>query len=105
MLMAVAQALGKPTWVRNGRDLATHSLEIIDSRSKECNEVHVIFDLHDIPNFLKQGTRQFCRGRNRSMVYQISDDGVIEKITLKQLLCTLHLISSSVRTTRGRPMW
>lgn len=51
--MAVVQAMGKPTWARNGRELASHFLEIIDSRSKECDEVHVVFDRHDIPNSLK----------------------------------------------------
>lgn len=51
--MVVVQAMGKPTWARNGRDLASHFLEIIDSRSRECDEVHVVFDRHDIPNSLK----------------------------------------------------
>lgn len=31
--MAVIQSMGKPTWVRTGRDLASHFLEIIDSLS------------------------------------------------------------------------
>ena len=58
--MAVVQALGKPTWVCNGRDLTSHFLELINSRSKECNEVHFVFDLHDIPNSLKQGIASFA---------------------------------------------
>ena len=29
--MADVQSMGKPTWVRNDRDLASHFLEIIDS--------------------------------------------------------------------------
>jgi len=57
--MAVVQSMGKPRWVRNGRDLACRFLEIIDNRSKECDEVHVVFDRYDIPNSLKQGIRQF----------------------------------------------
>lgn len=84
--MAVVQSMGKPTWVRNGRDLASHFLEIIDSSSKECDEVHVVSDRYDIPNSLKQGIRQFHQGCNRPMVHQISDGAVIEKITLKQPL-------------------
>ena len=84
--MAVIQLMGKPTWVRTGRDLATHFLEIIDRRSLESDEVHVIFDRYDLPNSLKEGTRQFRQGCNRSMTYQITDDAVIEKITLKQLV-------------------
>lgn len=84
--MAVVQSMGKPTWVRTGRDLATHFLEIIDKRSQECDEVHIIFDRYDLPNSLKEGTRQFRQGCNRSVVYHISDDAVIEKIALKQLV-------------------
>ncbi|KAK3734787.1 hypothetical protein QZH41_007919 [Actinostola sp. cb2023] len=84
--MAVVQSMGKPTWVRTGRDLATHFLDIIDNRSKECSEVHVIFDRYDIPNSLKEGTRRYRQVGNRPMVYHISDCAVIEKITLKQLL-------------------
>ena len=78
--------MGKPTWVRTGRDLATHFLEIIDNKSKECDEVHVIFDRYDIPNSLKEGTRRSRQGSNKPMVYHISDDAVIEKISLKKLL-------------------
>lgn len=42
--MAVVQSMGKPTWVRNGRDLASHFLEIIDSRSKECKSNNLSVD-------------------------------------------------------------
>ena len=78
--------MGKPTWVRTGRDLANHFLEIIDNKSKECDEVHVIFDRYDFPSSLKEGTRQFRQGSSRPMVYHISDDAVIGRTTLKQLL-------------------
>ena len=58
--MVVIQSMGKPTWVRTSRDLATtHFLEIFDGKSLECDEVHVIFDRYDFPNSLKEGTRQF----------------------------------------------
>ena len=82
---AIIQSMGKPTWVRTGRDLANNFLEIIDNRSKECEEVHVIFNRYDIPNSLKEGTRQFRQGSSRPMVYHISA-AVIERITLTQLL-------------------
>ena len=84
--MEIIQSMGKPTWVRNGCDLANHFLEIIENRSKECEEVQVIFDRYDIPNPLNERTRQFLQGSSRPMVYHIFDDAVIEKITLKQLL-------------------
>ena len=84
--MEIIQSTGKPIWVRNGRDLANHFLEIIDNSSKECQEVQVIFDRYDIPNSLNERTHQFRQGSSRPMVCHISDDAVIEKITLKQLL-------------------
>jgi len=100
--------------VRNGRDLASHFLEIIDSRSKEYDEVYVVFYRYNIPKFFKQGIHQVHQGCNKPMVHQISDGAVFEKITLKRQLsstalhrwpCTLHPISSSLRMTRRRPVW
>ena len=78
--------MAKPTWFSTGRDLATHFLEVIDKRSKECDEVHFIFDCYDIPHSLKEGTYQFRQSCNKPMVHHISDDAVTEKISLKQLL-------------------
>ena len=60
--MAVVQSMGKLTWVCNGHVLARHFLETINSKSKECDKVHVVFNRHDILNSLKQGTRQFHQG-------------------------------------------
>ena len=58
--MAVVQSMGKPTWVRNGRDLASHFLEIIDNRSKECDEVHVVFSSREFASFAKVATGPWC---------------------------------------------
>ena len=84
--MAVAQAMGKPPWVRNGRDLASHFIEVIDSKSEGATEVHVVFDCYDIPTSLKEGTRQKRTGTRRAVVYKITVDAVIDKITMKDLL-------------------
>ena len=84
--MAVVQAMGKPPWVRNGRDLASHFIEVIDSKSEGATEVHVVFDRYDIPNSLKEGTRQKRTGTSRAVVYKITVDAVIDKITMKDLL-------------------
>ena len=53
-VMAVVQTMGKPLWVRNGRDLASHFIEVIDSKSEGATEVHVVFDRYDIPNSLNE---------------------------------------------------
>jgi len=58
-VLAVVQLIGKPTWVRNGRDLASHFLEIVDSKTKEYDKVRVVFYWYGNPNSLKQGIRQF----------------------------------------------
>ena len=84
--MAVVQAMGKPPWVRNGRDLASHFIEVIDSKSEGATEVHVVFDCYDIPTSLKEGTRQKRTGTRRAVVYKITVDAVIDKITMKDLL-------------------
>ena len=84
--MAVVQAMGKPTWVRTGKDLAKHFLNVVEQTSTGFDEVHVIFDRYDIANSLKERTQQLRYGDQRSISYHISDDAVIEKTTLKQLL-------------------
>ena len=84
--MAVVQAMGKPTWVRTGKDLAKYFLNVVEQKSTGFDEVHVIFDRYDIANSLKERTRQLRYGDQRSISYHISDDAVIEKTTLKQLL-------------------
>ena len=84
--MAVVQAMGKPPWVRNGRDLANHVIEVIDSKSEGATEVHVVFDCYDIPNSLKEGTRQKQTGASRAVVNKIIVDAVNDKITMKDLL-------------------
>ena len=76
------QAMGKPPWVRNGRDLASHFMEVIEG----ATEVHVVFDRYDIPNSLKEGTRQKRTGTSRAVVYKITVDAVIDKIMIKDLL-------------------
>ena len=54
--MAVVQAMGKPTWVRTGKDLAKHFLNVVEQKSTGFDEVHVIFDRYDIANSLKENT-------------------------------------------------
>ena len=84
--MAIVQAMGKPTWVRIGKDLAKHFLNVTEQKSTGFDEVHVIFDRYDIAHSLKERTRQLRYGDQRSISYHILDDAVIEKTTLKQPL-------------------
>ena len=84
--MAVVQSMGKPTWVKTGYDLANHFLHVLDCKSQGFHEVHIVFDRYDIPNSLKERTRNLRLGDHRSLAYNISDEPIIEKVTLKQLL-------------------
>ena len=84
--MAVVQSMGKPTWVKTGYDLANHFLHVLDCKSQGFHEVHIVFDRYDIPNSLKERTRNLRLGDHRSLAYNTSDEPIIEKVTLKQLL-------------------
>ena len=86
--MAVVQSMGKPTWVKTGEDLSAHFQGIVQGMSHDFHEVHIIFDRYDISNSLKERTRTIRQGGQRNLTYQISDDAIIEKVTLKQLLGT-----------------
>ena len=90
-----------------------HFLKIIDRKSLECDEVHVIFDRYDFPNSLKEGTRQFCQGCNRSLASlsmmlsskrSRSSSWKAVMSTRSRCASILHLISLSVRKTPRRPM-
>ena len=48
--------------------------------------MHVVFDRYDIPNSLKEGTRQKRTGTSRAVVNKIIVDAVNDKITMKDLL-------------------
>jgi hypothetical protein len=41
--MAVVQSIGKPSWVKKGRDLGNHFVDVIDSKSAGSSKVHVVF--------------------------------------------------------------
>ena len=73
--MAVVQSMGKPLWVRNGRNLVSHFVEVVDPKSNGATEVHVVFSYrYDIPNSLKEESRQKRQGMNKAVVYKITAD-------------------------------
>jgi hypothetical protein len=76
-------------WVTTGCHIANHFLEIVNSKSRNCDEVHVICDRYDIPNSLTERTREvrLANTTNRSVIANnISEYAVTEKVSLKQLL-------------------
>ena len=42
--IAAVQSMGTPSWVRNKRDLASHFIDVVDTKTNVPTEVHVAFD-------------------------------------------------------------
>ena len=42
--IAAVQSMGTPSWVRNKRDVASHFIEVVDTKTNAVTEVHVVFD-------------------------------------------------------------
>jgi hypothetical protein len=62
-------------------------LQVFEIKCQGFDEVHVIFDRYDMPNSLKERTRDLRQGTQRSISYYLSDDAIIEKVSqVKQLL-------------------
>ena len=73
--------------MRNGRNLVSHFVEGVDPKSNGATEVRVVFSYrYDIPNSLKEESRQKRQGTNRAVVYKITGDAFIDKSTMKALL-------------------
>ena len=84
--MAVVQSMGKPTWVRTGLDLTKHFMTIVENKSSDFDEFHIIFDRCDVPNSMKEWTQQLQQWEGKLIACNISDEAVIKKVQLKQLL-------------------
>jgi hypothetical protein len=78
--------MGKPAWVKKGRDLANHFVDVIDSNSAGSSEVHVVLYRFDVPNSLKERTQQKRQGVNKAVANKIAADAVIDRIAMKDLL-------------------
>ncbi len=87
--MGVVQSMGNPTWVTTCADWADHFNAILDNKSKDYNEVHLIFDRYDVLNSLKTATHDRRNTGVTSTAYHVTDSTPIGKVTTKQFLsCT-----------------
>ncbi len=84
--MAVVQSMGKPTWVKTCAQWADHFLATLDSKANDYDEVHLVFDRYDVPNSLKQATRERRLAGNLPITYHVSDNTPLAKVTAKQFL-------------------
>jgi len=80
--MAIVQAIGKPhvlNW------LTTSQLDWTASADcREYDEIHLVFDLYDLPTSLKEATRERCQGRKPATAYLVTDNTQIGKASAKQ---------------------
>jgi len=41
--------MGKPPWVKTCAQLADHFIATLDSKCREYDEIHLVFDRYDLP--------------------------------------------------------
>ena len=51
--MADVQSVDKPSWIKTCKDLSAHLSAFIQRKYDEYDELHIVFDRHDIPESLK----------------------------------------------------
>jgi len=60
--MAVDQTMGKPPWVKTCTQWADPFTATLDSKCSDYDEVHLVFDLYNLPTSLKEATRERHQG-------------------------------------------
>ena len=109
--MAIAQAVGKPPWVRTCAQLADHFIATLDSKCRKYDEMHLVFDRYDLPTSLKEATRERCQGRKPATAYLVTDNIQIGKVSAKQFLSstatkdqlTVYLAKNVLNHFEGKP--
>ena len=84
--MAVVQAMGKPAWITTCAKWADHFNTTLDLKTKDCHEIHLVFDRYNVSSSLKEATRERRQGGKPSTAYHIEDNTPIGKISVKQCL-------------------
>ena len=65
---------------------AEHFIAILDRKTKEHSEIHVVFDRYDLPSSLKMATRERLQGGNQPTAYHVEDSRPVGKVSAKQFL-------------------
>ena len=81
--MALVQAMGKPSWIKICSQWADHFIAILDRKTKEHSETHVVFDRYDIASSLKEATRKRRQGGKPPTTYHVEDNTPIGKVSEK----------------------
>ena len=80
------QCLDKSGWVKNCSHLADHFTNRIFQKVGENEELRLIFDRHDVPFSLKEGTRTTRLGEQNAVYYHITPSTHIARVPMKRLL-------------------
>ena len=87
--MAVVHAMGKPTWIKTCANWADHFIATLESKVKEYEEIHLVFDRYDLPISLKVAMRQRRQGDRAATGYRVDDNTPVEKVSAKQFLSSV----------------
>jgi len=109
--MAIVQAMGKPPWVKTCAQWADHFIATLDSKCREYDELHLVFDRYDLPTSLKEATRERRQGRKPATAYLVTDNTQIGKVSAKQFLSstatkdelTVYLAKKALHHFEGKP--
>ena len=84
--MAIVQAMGKPPWVKTCAQWADHFIATLDSKCREYDELHLVFDRYDLPTSLKEATRERRQGHKPATAYLVTDNTQIGEVSATQFL-------------------
>ena len=85
--------------------MADHFIATLESKVKEYEEIHLVFDRYDLLISLKAATRQSRQGDRAATVYRVEDNTPVGKVSAKQFLSsvstknefTVYKLSTSTR--------
>ena len=91
--------------------MADHFIATLDSKCREYDELHLVFDCYDLPTLLKEATRERRQGRKPATAYLVTDNTQIGKVSAKQFLSstatkdelTVYLAKKAFDHFEGKP--
>jgi len=90
---------------------ADHFIATLDSKCREYDELHLVFDRYDLPTSLKEATRERRQGRKPATAYLVTDNTQTGKVSAKQFLSstatkdelTVYLAKKALHHFEGKP--
>lgn len=82
----IAVVHGKPPWIRTCAQWADHFTATLDSKTKDYDEIHIVFDRYNLTSSLKESTRERRQGGKPPTTYHVKDNTPVGKVSVKQFL-------------------